>query len=370
MNLSIKKHLLLKSIQAVERNIGRNLTLPVLNNILIKTQKNILNFTSTDLELAVSVSVPAKIEKEGNIAIPPKVISSFLNNIPEGNINIEVKDNNLFIEQGNYKTKIKGESDKDFPLLPKVKREKYFNIPSSEVIKGLQQVVNSVAVSDFKPELTGILFSLSNRELKLTSTDSFRLSEKIIMEKDTQINNTKIIVPAKTIQEIIRNYQDFSDNLYFYLDKNQIAIENTDNKNFNLLIISKLVEGDYPEYARIIPSKYKTKTIVLKDDFIKQIKSASLFASKINDVKLDIKTKSIEIRTENHDVGKFESSIDASTEGENKEIVFNCQYLLDGLDNLEGEEVILKLNNSDSPVVIESTKQKGYFYILMPIKGN
>ena len=148
------------------------------------------------------------------------------------------------------------------------------------------------------------------------------------------------------------------------------ASENADNKNFNLLVVSKLVEGDYPEYTRIIPTKYETKTIVSKNDFIKQVKAAGLFASRINDVKLNIETRNIKIRTENRDVGKYESSIDASTEGESKETTFNCQYLLDGLGNIEGDEVVIKMNNSDSPAVLESTKTKDYFYILMPIKGS
>ncbi|MEX2144970.1 MAG: DNA polymerase III subunit beta [Candidatus Spechtbacterales bacterium] len=370
MKLIIKKELLLKSIQSVEKNIGRNLTLPVLSNILIRTQKDTLNFVSTDLELAVSVSVPAKIEREGSIVVPPKIISSFLNNIPEGNTRLEIKDNSLLIEQGSYKTAIKGEGDREFPLLPKLNKRKYFTISSGDLIKGLQQTINSVAVSDIKPELTGVLFSLSQGELKLASTDSFRLSEKRIPEKAIQTGNENLIVPAKTVNEIIRSYPDPGEVLYFYLDNNQIVVENTDNKNFNLLIVSKIIEGDYPEYARIIPSKYQTKTIVLKEDFLKQVKSAGLFASRINDVKLIIKEKTIDIRTENRDVGKFESSIDASTEGENKETVFNCEYLLDGLNNTEGDEIVIKMNNPDSPVVLESTKHKDYFYILMPIKNN
>ncbi|OGZ60982.1 MAG: DNA polymerase III subunit beta [Candidatus Spechtbacteria bacterium RIFCSPLOWO2_01_FULL_43_12] len=370
MKLIIKKHLLLKGIQSVEKNIGRNLTLPVLSNILIRTQKDILNLVSTDLELAVSVSVPAKIEREGNIVVPPKIISSFLNNIPEGNTHIEVKDNNLFIEQGNYKTSIKGEGDREFPLLPKMNKGKHFSIPSSELIKGLQQTINSVAVSDLKPELSGVLFSISKGELKLAATDSFRLSEKRITEKSIETENESMIVPAKTVQEIIRSYQDSSDLLYFYPENNQVIVENADNKNFNLLIISKLIEGDYPDYARIVPNKYETKTIVLKDDFIKQIKAAGLFASRINDVKLSIEARNIKIKTENQDVGKYESSIEASTEGESKETVFNYQYLLEGLGNIEGDEVIIKMNNSDSPAVLESTKNKDYFYIIMPIKGS
>lgn len=373
MKLLIKKELLLKGINIVEKNIGRNLTLPILNNILLKTNRNFLNFISTDLETALYVEVSAKIETQGSIVISPKVISGFLNNIPDDNISITLKDKVLSLEQKNFKVSLKGEEDKDYPLLPKLNKNKYFTVNSNTLIEGLNQTINTVSLSDLKPELTGILFSIDKDEIKLASTDSFRLSEKKVSLKNTHnIDFEKVILPHKTIQEIIRNYQNTNEDLFIFIEKNQIIIENKENNNIHIRIISKTIEGEYPEYSQIIPKEFLTKATTSKKEFLQQIKAASPFSSRINDVKLKILDKKIEINSQNYDIGEFKSFLNASIKGEikeTKELVFNYQYLLDGLNNIKGDEVSFKFFKTDGPVVFESTEFKDYFYILMPIRN-
>jgi len=371
MKLIIKKELFLKGLNVVEKNIGKNLTLPVLNNILIKTTKNYLQFISTDLEIAISILVPAKIESEGSIVLSPRILSNFLSNISEGNIHIKQEKNILHFEQNEYKTFFKGESDKEYPLLPKINKKLSFFISSQRLIDALTQVINSVAISDLKPELTGILFDFTKNQIKIASTDSFRLSEKTIQQQKGLELEKKIIIPLKTAKELIRNYQNTNQELQVYLDGNQISISNSDSEKtqIKIQIISKLIEGEYPEYSQIIPKEFETKIIVSKKEFNQQIKAASLFASKINDVKLYTKTKKIFIHTENLDIGQFKSNLDALIEGKDIELVFNYQYLLDGLDNIKGDEIIIKSNKKDRPVLLESTKNKDYFYILMPIRN-
>lgn len=370
MNLLIKKELLLQGIGIVEHIIGKNLTLPVLNNILIKTNNNNLNLITTDLELAISLNIPAKIESEGSITIPPKTINTFLNNLPEGNIELNIKNKNLYLKQNNFKASFKGEDTNDYPLLPKVDKENPLIIPASKIISAFNQVINSSSNSDIKPELTGVFFYLKGNELKLASTDGFRLSEKSLQQENNQTTDKKIIIPAKAIQEISRVYQNKDDDLYFYINKNQLVVENKENKSFHIQFITKLIEGEYPEYLQIIPQSFTTTTIISKKTFIQQIKSASLFASRLNDVKLKIQSKKIEISSNDYDIGDFTSSIEASTEGEDKEITLNYQYLLDGLQNIDGDEVMISLNQKEQPILLRSTKQKNYFYVLMPIRGN
>lgn len=368
MKLIIKKELFLKGLNITEKNVGKNLVLPILNNILIRTTKNFLQFISTDLEIAISILIPAKIESEGSIVLSPKILSNFLNGIPEGNLYIKQEKNILYFEQGKYEIFFKGESDKEYPLLPKVNKKLSFSISSQNIVNALNQVINSVSFSDLKPELTGILFDFNGNQIKIVATDSFRLSEKIIQQQK-EIKK-KIIIPIKTAKEIIRNYQNTNCELVVQIDNNQISISNSLEKNqIQIQIISKLIEGEYPEYSQIIPKEFKTKIIVSKKEFNQQIKTASLFVSKINDIKLYTKTKKLFIRTENIEIGQFKSSLDAATEGKDVELVFNCQYLLDGLNNLKGDEVIIKTNKKDGPVLLESTKHKDYIYILMPIRS-
>lgn len=370
MNLIIKKELLLKGVNIVEHILGRNLTLPILNNILIRADKNKLNLISTDLEIAVSVYLVAKIEEEGDITIP-SILSSFLANLPEGNINLKSSKNILYLKQNNYKTTLKGESSEEYPIIPPIQQKEPIIIHSSKFVAALKQVINSTAISDLKPELTGIFFYFNNDELKSAATDSFRLSEKTTQIKSNTIKRvSKIIIPRKTAQEIIKIYQNLDDDLYLYIDENQISVENNKNSSFYVRLTSKLIEGEYPEYSQIIPQKYLTKIILSKNDFITQIKSASLFARKTKDIKLNIFSKKIEIHSEDYDIGDFNSSIDADVEGEEKEITLNYQYLLDGLDNISGDEVVIKINQKDGPVLMEPTKHRNYLYILMPIRAH
>lgn len=365
MKLIIKKELLLKGVNVVERNVGKNLSLPVLSNILLKTEGDNIKLISTDLETAVTVKLPGKIEKQGSILVSPRILSGFLNNLPEGNLELETKDNSLQLKQGDYSSLIKGEEDKDFPIIPKVNKKKYFSIKTQELTEGLNQVVNSVALSDLKPELTGVFFSVADEELTLVSTDSFRLSEKKISNIKTDLKEEQFILPIKTAQEMIRCWQDNQEEANFYIDENQVLIESGGTVSF----VSKLVEGDFPAYTQIIPKEFKTKYILNKDSFIKQVRAASLFSSRINDIKLEFKDGKVNIETENYDVGNYNSSVDASGEGEETKIVFNHQYLLDGLSNVRGDEVMFKLNNEDNPTLLESTENKDYIYIIMPIRN-
>ncbi|MDX1535236.1 MAG: DNA polymerase III subunit beta [Candidatus Spechtbacterales bacterium] len=368
MKLNIKKELLLKAVNINERNVGRNLTLPILNNILIRANENKVEIISTDLDIAIITELTAKTEESGSIVIPPKTLSGFLSNLPDSSIELKKNKETLFLKNGTHKTSIKGENDKDFPLLPKVYRDNYFTVKAKDIVSALDQVINSVSSSELKPELTGILFNITKNEFKLASTDSFRLSErKVPFDNISAINNKKII-PAKTANEIIRSYQNIEGELIFYIEDNQLTVENKDNNNFKIRIISKFIEGDYPDYSKIIPNNFTTKVIVSKKDLLQQVKGASLFTSRVNDIRLSVNQKKIDIHAENYDVGEFNSSVTVTTTGESKELVFNHQYLIDGLNNIEGDEIIIKINKADGPTMFESTDYKNYFYILMPIR--
>ena len=369
MQITLKKDLLLKAVNITEKNIGRNLSLPVLNNILIKTEDKSLEVISTDLEMGIRVSIPAKIDKEGSIALQPRILSGLLNNLTEENLNIKIEKNTLFIEQGDYKTSIKGEDDKEFPLLPNVPKKDTFEVSAPILTGAFEQLINSTATSDLKPELTGILFNFSKTDLRLAATDSFRLAEKTISHKNNIKGNKKFILPSKTASEIMRSFSEIEGDLVIYIDENQVSVTNKENQKTNIQLVSKLIEGEYPEYTQIIPQEFQTKTTVSKKEFTQQVKAAGLFASRINDIKLEINNNKITISSENNDIGKFQASVEASIEGDKKTTTFNYQYLLDGLNNIEGDEVVFKINKEDGPTLLESINQKNYFYVLMPLRS-
>lgn len=372
MKLQIKQEVFAKGVGVAERSVGKNLTLPVLNNILLRsTDGKTLEIIATDLETGVAITLPAKVEQKGSIILPPRILNSLLTNIPEGTVTAQVKNNTLFLEHGNYKTSLKGEDDKEFPLLPKINDDKTLILKTEEITEALQQVIHSVATSDLKPELTGVLLSVKKNEIVLASTDSFRLSEKKVSLKENKNTATgaHIIIPAQTVQEVLRSFKDMKGSLWLLFEPNQVVFQNEEDQKIHIKVISKTIEGDYPDYSQIIPQKFETKTVVSRRDLIQQIKAASIFSSRVNDITLSVQEKKIGIETENYDIGNFTSTVQASTVGEEKKLVFNHQYLLQGLQNIQGDEVIIKINEQDKPTIFESTDNKDFFYVLMPIRG-
>ena len=371
MSILIKKDNLQTAVGIVEKNTARNITLPVLNNILFKTGIDKISLTATNLEIGVWVSIPSKGDIKTELILPPKVLMSFLNTLNEGNIEIKPSDKNkqITIEQNSFKTSIKGGGADDFPILPQINTKKQFIIKAQQLIEGLEQVINSTATSELKPELTGVLFSFNENGLKLAATDTFRLSECVIKQQNPLNIKEQIIIPTHTAIEIIRIFQNPEEDLCIFLDKNQIMIENKNNNKFIIKLISKLIEGDYPNYQQIIPQSFETTITLPKNELIKHVRAASLFSSKINDIKITITTNALKIQTEDYNIGSYNSEIIAQTEGPEKEISFNHHFLLDGLQNIKGEEVVLKINQKETPALLQNPKQKEYLYLLMPIRA-
>lgn len=371
MNILIKKDIFQLGVSIVEKNTSRNLTLPILSNILLHTDKDKIYLSATNLESGVLVQLPSKGEIKTELTIPPRVLFGFINSLKEGNLEIKIdtKNNSVFIQQNALKTNIKGFNAKDFPILPQVNTKNFFIIAAQKLTKGLEQVINSVAVSDFKPELSGVLFSFYSDGLKLVATDTFRLSEKDIKQPNPNNIEDQFILPTRSALEVVRIFQNIEDDLYIFFDKNQIVLENKDANKINIKFISKIIEGDYPNYTQIIPQKFETTLVVPKQEFINHTKTAGLFSGRINDIKISATPNALVINTEDSDTGNYKSEIPTALNGPEKEISLNHKYLLDGLQNIEGDEVMLKINQQDSPILMQNTKHKDYTYLLMPIRS-
>lgn len=352
-----------------ERITSRGTTLPILSNILLKAVGSTLIITATDLELALSVTVPAKVEEEGSLSIPTRVLIGFLNGTTEGNITLFSTKTTLSITTPTDKTTIKGEAADEYPLLPKTVKKNPFIIPAAKLVGALRQVINTTATTSTKPELSGIFLQLNQDEILCAATDSFRLSERIIHQQSTLTKTEKVILPFKTAQEIIKVFQE-SDDVYLYNEGSQFIIENKETGPFWAEIISKVIEGEYPEYAQIIPKEFVTTTTTLKTPLMRAIKTAGLFASKIHDVRVSVTKKEVTVAAQDQDVGDFTTTLLAHTEGDPLGILFNYQYLLDGLQNIDGEEVRIKFSRKDGPVMLTPTINQKYLYILMPIRNS
>ena len=375
MKIQILQEKLKQGLNIVERISSKSLTLPILNNILITGEKNFLNLSATDLEIGINWWILSKTEKEGKITIPSRLLSSFVSLLPNKKIDLSEKDNNLIIECENYKTQIKGLFADEFPIIPKITGGENVSFMASSFCKGLAQIVDVVVLSTTRPEISGVYFNFQKNLLTLAATDSFRLAEKKISFKDSLLKQEySLILPQKTIREIINIFSEKTGEIKMFFSPNQVMFEYPmeEAKHAQVQIISRLIEGEYPNYQEIIPKKFTTQIILNKAEFLNQIKTASLFSGKINEVKIKTipEDKKILISSQSADIGQHQSSIIGKIKGQPIEISFNHKFLLDGLSNIQSSEVVFEMNSDSGPGVLKPLGDDSYIYVVMPIKAS
>lgn len=361
--LCFKKELK-EAISVCERISGKNLNLPILGNIMLDAEGKDLKITATNLELGVEIIIPAKIENKGKITVPANIFNSFLSNI-SGNdqINLEVQNNNLIISTNNNSTLIKSQPAEDFPSLPKLKSDNIFSIPVIDFISGFKTVFYSCALSAIKPEISSVyLYSNKTEMLTFTATDSFRLAEKKINHFFP--NMGPILIPFKTVVEIIRIFDGKDGKVDILFDKNQINI-----KKDNLIFISRLTDGVFPDYNQIIPKKFTTDAIINKEFFINSLKISSLFSGKLNELNMVVNPEDgfFTIKTSNNESGENIAKIPAKITGESVKITFNHKYIYDCLPNIDSEEIILRFSGEGKPLLITGAQDNSFQYLVMPM---
>ncbi len=375
MKLSILKENFLAGLNVISRATSRSITLPILNNILLSTEKNFLKMSATDLELGARYWALSKVEKEGAITVPAKFLTSLINFIPDEKINLETKDSILYLEGENYKNQVKGSKAEEFPIIPEAKSDKVLEVDGRILSEGLSQIIDTTSPSQTRPEISGVYFSLIEGLMEIAATDSFRLAEKkISLKKASFAQDFSLIVPSKIIRELISIFGESSKKLKIYFSPNQIMFESeiTEIPHPQIQIVSRLIEGEYPDYKEIIPKKFKTQLVLQKQDFSNQIKAASLFSGKINEIKLkaDPSQGVLKIFAQNPDLGQSKSQIKGKVKGDKIEASFNYRFLVGGLSNIKSKEVIFELNGEEGPGVLRPAGDESFIYVVMPIKSS
>lgn len=352
---------------------GKNINLPILNNVLIKADENNIKLITTNLEIGIVCEVRGKIEKEGAFTVDSRLLTDCISLLPNKKIGLEQKEGNLVVDGENFKVKIKGQLADEFPLIPTVERNKPYILETEAFKKALSQAVFAVSTAESRLELTGVLFSFLGNQLILTATDSYRLAEKKVNLISNNKEERKVIVPPKTLQELLRilttSQQDEMEEqkqIEFYLSDNQILFHygTTD-------LISRLIEGQYPDYQQIIPTVSKTRVIIERTELVRAAKMASLFSKTgINDINLDFPAgkNQLIISSISSQTGENITTLPAKTSGPDNSIVLNFRYLLDGLNNIDSEMVKLEIIDANTPCLLRPEKENDYLYIIMPIK--
>jgi len=373
MKVEILKENLKNGLSIIERIVGKNLSLPILDNVLISTEDSFLNLNSTNLETAIRLWILTKIIKKGRVVVPAKFLSSFISLLPNEKITLEESAQKLYIECKNFKNQIQGFNPDDFPLIPEFKDLEFLEADNKNFCQGLSQVVDVASPSQSRPEISGVYFIFQKNLLKIVATDSFRLAEKTITLKEPVSKNISFILPQKPAKELINILGDKEGRIKIFFSPNQTIFElpMEEIKHPQVQIISRLIEGEYPDYEEIIPKNFKTHVAVKRDEFLEQIKTAALFSGKINEVKIKInpENKELEIFAQDPDIGQSSSTIPAKIEGAAIEASFNHKFLTDGLLNIKSSEVVFDISKEEGPCILKPVGDASYIYVVMPIKA-
>lgn len=367
MNFLIKKNILIRALSYVDGVVSRNTNLPILASSKIQATTKAVILSATNLELGIIISLPSQVKGEGDVVITPRILSSFLGQPSDSIIEVKKTNSSLLITDGKRNATIQVEGSDDFPIIPQVTPKQEGIIPIIKFIPALERVVTSASISEAKPELTGVFLSIQPKEWIIAATDGFRLSEVRIGQSSVLETPIQCIIPSRCAQAIIKVFKsdEMEGDVFVGYEDNQIIIRNEDR---SIYIVSKVIEGEYPAYTTIIPRQFITTCTIPRGEFLQNIKSAGLFASRANTVRIEVGGDQVHITSGEDDMGSFASSMDVQKEGEDVSLVFNHHYLIDGIQNIQGDTVSFKVSKQDGPALLSGVDGKDYLYLVMPVR--
>ncbi|MGH2564108.1 MAG: DNA polymerase III subunit beta, partial [Ginsengibacter sp.] len=363
MKLECSVEKIKNAVYQAERVTGKNLTLPVLNSILLVAEGKVLKIRSTNLNIGIEITIPAKIEKNGILAVSGSVLNAVFSNMFQNeSVFMEGKDGNLLIKTKKSQILVKGQPHEDFPTIPNVSGNE-FEIESKKLTDGIKSVYYSSTASDIKPEISSVYIYTNNTNLVFVSTDSFRLAEKSIKTKGVG-DITGIIIPLKNVVEILKTFNDADEIIKISFNKNQISFSSD-----NIYLTSRVIDGIFPDYRQIIPKTSNTEVVVLKQDLLNSIKISNVFSDKFNQVNLKISPKEnvFELSSTNNDIGENKTYLDAVLKGENIELGFNYKYFLDCFQSINTDSISIKFSGASKPIVISPVSDPSFTYLIMPM---
>ncbi len=354
-----------KAVMLAERITGKQVTLPVLESILVTVSNKKIIIRPTNLSLGLEISFPAKTDGEGVFAVPGSVFSQFLNSLQEGVLQFEFINGNLSIITKLSKTIIKCVPHDDFPTLPKIDGGEEVRIPSEKFIDGIKSVLFASAVSDIKPEISSVYIYPEDDFLIFVSTDSFRLAEKKIKMRSPR-DFSGIIIPFKNCLEISRVFGDYNGELILTLAKNQITIEGD-----GIYLGSRVIDAVFPDYKQIIPTTFSTKIATEQQAFINALRTAGVFSQGNKSVRLEYSSdkQTIPLITQSQELGQSVVDLPSSVEGKSGAVILNYHYVLDCLLSVGSSAVTIKIIDDSSPSLIFPEGDDSYIYLVMPIKN-
>ena len=363
MKLQVTQENLNKALNTVAKIANTRSTLPILSNVLIKTAKNRLSIAATNLDIAIICFVGTKIQKEGQITAPARLLQDFVSSLPNKTIELDVDENKLKITTEKYNSTINGIVADDFPIIPHISKGQTWSVGGQQLKEGLQQVIFSASNDEARPVLTGIFLHTDNNKLYAVATDSYRLAETTLTQTAQDIN---LLVPTSAMQELVRIIGEYDGDIKITNSEQQIQFKIGDTE-----IVARLIEGNYPDYKKLIPTSFTNQAVLDKNEFINITKVSSLFARETAGsitLNLNPKTNQLEINSLASQLGENSASASADITGDGS-ITLNSRYLLEALNALHGQKAKLSFNGKLEPSVLSDPDAKDYLHVIMPLKS-
>lgn len=369
MKLSLLQENLNTALANVSRFVSSKNQLPILNNILLSTDNGRLKLSATNLELSINYWIGAKIEQDGTVTVPSKEITEFVSYLTSGKLDLSLKgDNLLTLSSSKTESTFTTNPSTDYPDFPTINPDTSFELDLNVLTQAVSQIAFSAATDDSRPVLTAILCQFTSDSLNLVATDGFRLSFKnikLINPINLKTQQVTFLIPARSLLEVTK--------LAKTNDKIKIGLTTDEHQVVFILddveLVSRLIEGEYPAYQRIVPESFTTKVFLNKDDFTQAVKMASVFAKEsANIVRFNIKSNSIELSANAPQIGQNKATIDAKVDGQSLEIAFNYKFLMDFLNVCKSQEIIIQFNESLTPAFFQDQSDPAFSHIIMPVR--
>jgi DNA polymerase III subunit beta len=369
VKLSVMQENLARGLSVVSRAVSSRSTLPVLANVLLRTEDAGLKLTATNLEIGITSWVPGKIDEEGSLTVPARLITDVVGGLPPGErVELTTESNtSLHVKAGRYQTHLRGIDAEEFPVIPSAGDRPTTRLAQKALKRALGEVAFAAASDEARPILTGVLTRLSGDKLTLAAADNYRIAVKTLTLQ-TPVEETTFVVPARSYQELMRILGDTDEpvNVMLAQAKSQVifSVDGTE-------LVSRLIDGQFPNYQQVLPTSHQSRAVVDREELLKAVRLSALIASSAaNVVRLKVGEEGEEGVTiaATADVGDAEGGVEASVEGEGVTIAFNARYLTEALQNLDGNQLALEFSGPLSPGVLKPIDDADYVHVIMPVR--
>ncbi len=369
MIVSLLSENLQKKLNLVNHAVSSRSQLPILSSFLMQAKKGELGISATDLEVGIKTTIPAKVEKEGEVGIPAKIFLELVSNIPPGKITLETRKEGLELKGERVQATLQTTTPEDFPTLYQKKGEEEIVLGKEDVEKDLPRVVFAASQDMGRPALSGVLIKEDKGETLLVATDGYRLSlKKNALGKSLgrkKTNSSSMLVPSRVVREIVLMAGSGGDiKIYTSKESNQIIAQQEET-----ILVGRLIEAEFPNFEKILPTDYSTRVVFDRDEMQKAVKTCFVFAKETaNIIKLSIAKNKITASANTPSVGQNRVEVGAKTQGEENEIAFNARYLLDLFSNIEDEEMVFEMTGPLNPGVFKVLNDESFLHLIMPIR--